>query len=110
MIKSQPNEISLEALRLGDQAEFARLVDAYSGPVYRLGLRMLGNEQDAEDVLQESLIAVWQGAPRFRGEGRVVAWLLSIVHHKALNAIRAKMPALLDEEQEELPDFQHSNQ
>ena len=45
-------ELSLEALIAGDRAEFARLVDAYSSPIYRLGLRMLGNPQDAEDVLQ----------------------------------------------------------
>ena len=47
---------SIEALRSGDRDEFARLVDAYSGPVYRLGLRMLGREQDAEDVLQNTFV------------------------------------------------------
>jgi DNA-directed RNA polymerase specialized sigma24 family protein len=38
-------EISIEALRHGDRREFARLVDAYSGPLYRLALKMLGNAQ-----------------------------------------------------------------
>ena len=51
-------EISLEALIAGDRAEFARLVDAYSSPIYRLGLRMLGTPQDAEDVLQNTFINV----------------------------------------------------
>jgi RNA polymerase sigma-70 factor (ECF subfamily) len=56
MINPQPNEFSLEALRSGDQAEFARLVDTYSGPIYRLGLRILGSSQDAEDVLQNTFL------------------------------------------------------
>ena len=45
---------SLERLRANDREEFARLVDAYSPRIYRLGLRMLGNSQDAEEVLQNT--------------------------------------------------------
>ena len=48
------SEISIEALRGGDRGEFARLVDAYSGPLYRLALKMLGNASDAEDALQNT--------------------------------------------------------
>ena len=58
MNKTMSLEISLEALIAGDRAEFARLVDAYSSPIYRLGLRMLGTPQDAEDVLQNTFINV----------------------------------------------------
>jgi RNA polymerase sigma-70 factor (ECF subfamily) len=58
----------------------------------------------AEDVVQESLVAVWKSAGRFRGEGRVLAWLLSIVHHKALNAIRIQSPVTLDEQVDRLAD------
>ena len=45
MVETISQEISTEALRNGDRAEFAKMVDAYSAPIYRLGLRMLGNEQ-----------------------------------------------------------------
>jgi len=45
MINTTTNEFSLEALRAGDRVEFARMVDAYSAPIYRLGLKMLGNSQ-----------------------------------------------------------------
>ena len=53
-------EISLEALQAGDRVEFARLVDVYSTPVYRLALKMLGNAQDAEDVLQGTFLKAFQ--------------------------------------------------
>ncbi len=56
MNKTMTAEISLEALVAGDRAEFARLVDVYSSPIYRLGLRMLGNSQDAEDILQNTFL------------------------------------------------------
>lgn len=92
MIKSQPNEISLEALRLGDQAEFARLVDAYSGPVYRLGLRMLGNEQDAEDVLQNTFLSALTHISGFEGRSSLSTWLYRIAANEALMAIRRRKP------------------
>ena len=47
---------SLQSLQTGDKAEFAQLVDAYSAQIYRLALKMLGNQQDAEDVLQNTFL------------------------------------------------------
>ena len=56
MNQTMSTEISQEALIAGDRAEFARVVDLYSNPIYRLGLRMLGNSQDAEDILQNTFL------------------------------------------------------
>jgi RNA polymerase sigma-70 factor, ECF subfamily len=50
------NTISLEALKAGDREAFARLVDETSGHIYRVALQILGDDQDAEDVLQETYI------------------------------------------------------
>ena len=47
---------SIEALRDGDRAEFAHIIEQYSPMIYRLGLKMLNNPQDAEDILQETFI------------------------------------------------------
>ena len=49
-------DISLQALQNGDPAEFARVVEANSGYIYRLAMKMLQNPQDAEDILQETFI------------------------------------------------------
>ena len=51
-------EIPLEALREGDRAEFARLVEEYSPMIYRLGLKMLNNPQDAETIRDILIIGV----------------------------------------------------
>lgn len=87
-----PTEVSLEALIAGDRAEFARLVDSYSGPIYRLGLRMLGNPQDAEDILQNTFLNALTHLPRFEGRSSLLTWLYRIAANEALMLIRKKKP------------------
>ena len=86
------NEISLEALIAGDRAEFARLVDEFSSPIYRLGLRMLGNPQDAEDVLQNTFINALTHIQNFEGRSSLATWLYRIAANEALMLIRKKKP------------------
>jgi len=88
---NQP-DISIEALRSGDRAEFARLVDAYSAPIYRLGLRMLGNEQDAEDVLQNTFLNALTHLSSFEGRSSVLTWLYRIAVNESLMAMRRGRP------------------
>ncbi|HEY3311292.1 MAG TPA: sigma-70 family RNA polymerase sigma factor [Anaerolineales bacterium] len=91
-------EISLDALRAGDRTEFARLVDAYSTPVYRLALRMLGDQQDAEDVLQTTFIKAFQHVTGFEGRSSLATWLYRIAANEALMLIRRRKPSIsLDE-------------
>jgi len=87
-------EISLEALIAGDRAEFARLVDAYSSPIYRLGLRMLGNSQDAEDVLQNTFINALTHLSSFEGRSSLSTWRYRIAANEALMLIRKKKPEI----------------
>ena len=83
-------EISVEALRAGDCAEFARLVDAYSAPIYRLGLKMLGTPQDAEDVLQNTFLSALTHLAAFEGRSSISTWLYRIASNEALMQIRRK--------------------
>ncbi len=92
MVNPVPTEFSLAALRAGDQAEFVRLVDAYSGPIYRLGLRMLGNAQDAEDVLQNTFVSALTHLPGFEGRSSISTWLYRIAANEALMLIRRRRP------------------
>ena len=75
----------------GDENALRRLVDAYGQRLYAYALRITGDPAAADEAVQESLVAAWQGAGKYRGEGpgggRVIAWLLGIVHHKALNQV-----------------------
>jgi RNA polymerase sigma-70 factor (ECF subfamily) len=94
-------EISLEALIAGDRAEFARLVDAYSSPIYRLGLRMLGTPQDAEDVLQNTFLNVLTHLSTFEGRSSLSTWIYRIAANEALMLIRKKKPEVNIERSED---------
>ena len=83
-------EFSVDALRAGDRAEFARLVDAYSAPIYRLGLKMLGNPQDAEDVLQNTFLNALTHLADFEGRSSLSTWLYRIASNEALMLLRRK--------------------
>ncbi len=80
----------LEDIRSGDQAAFAALVDQYSPLVYRLALRMLGNPQDAEDVLQETFIKVYQHLDGFNGDSRLSTWIYRIATNETLMLLRKR--------------------
>jgi RNA polymerase sigma-70 factor (ECF subfamily) len=86
------SELDLAALRAGDRAEFARLIDAYSPQVYRLALKMLQNPQDAEDILQETFIKVYNALPNFEGRSSLSTWLYRITTNEALMFLRRKRP------------------
>ncbi len=83
---------SFEALRAGDRREFARLVEAYSGPLYRLALKMLGNVQDAEDVLQNTFLKALQHLHEFEGRSSLSTWLYRIAVNEALMLLRGRRP------------------
>jgi RNA polymerase sigma-70 factor (ECF subfamily) len=87
-----PTSFSLEALRDGDRAEFARLVEAYSPLIYRLGVKMLGDEQDAEDMLQETFIKAYRHIATFDGRSSPSTWLYRIAANEALMVLRRKRP------------------
>ena len=91
----QPRELSLEALQAGDRAEFARLVDAYSGPIYRLALKILGDPQDAEDVLQETFIKAYRHVRQFEGRSSFSTWLYRIASNEAFMLLRRRQPDAL---------------
>jgi RNA polymerase sigma-70 factor (ECF subfamily) len=88
------SEISIEALRRGDRGEFARVVDAYSGPLYRLALKMLGNASDAEDALQNTFLKAFQHVDTFEGRSSLSTWLYRIVSNEALMMLRKRRPEI----------------
>lgn len=87
-------ELSLQALKDGDRAEFARLVDAYSPQTYRVALKMLSNAQDAEDVLQNTFMKAMQALPTFEGRSSLSTWLYRIAVNEALMLLRRSKPEL----------------
>lgn len=84
--------------RRGDADAFGQLVAAYRDTVFRLALRMCGNEADADEVAQEAFLDAWRGLPNFRGESRFSTWLYQLTTHAAIDLLRRekRQPATED--------------
>src|SRR5687767_4498457 len=80
----------LARARQGDSEAFCLLVERHSRAAFRLAFRMTGNEQDAEDVVQESLIKAYRHLGRFETRADFGTWLHRIVANCALDVIRAR--------------------
>ena len=79
----------LDLARAGDAAAFAALVDPHRTELQVHCYRMLGSVQDAEDALQETLLAAWVGLAGFEGRSSLRTWLYRIATHVCLNALRS---------------------
>ncbi len=98
-----PDRQLLQRIAAGDEDALRQLYDLYGQRLYAYALRVTGDPASAEEAVQESLVAAWLGAGKFRGQGRVVAWLHGIVHHKALNQLRGRAIDSLDDREQEPP-------
>jgi len=94
MVATAQSEVSLELLQSGNRTEFTRLVEIASPAIYRLGLKMLGNPQDAEDILQTTFLKALQSLDEFEGRSNPMTWLYRIAVNEALMLIRKRRPEL----------------
>lgn len=76
--------------REGDSDAHFRLYKLYSKAMYNVGFRITGNEEDAEDALQEAFISAFRSLDNYRGDATFGAWLKRIVVNKAINLVRQK--------------------
>ncbi len=76
--------------KAGDADAFGQLVERNEAKVYGLCLKMLGNQEDAEDCLQEVFIKAYKALPGFREEARFSTWLYRIAYNEALMKMRKK--------------------
>ncbi|MFZ6029016.1 MAG: RNA polymerase sigma factor [Chloroflexota bacterium] len=100
---SQPETDLLQRIAHGDEDALRQLYAAYGQRMFAFALRLTGDSALAEDVTQDSLVAIWQGAGRYRQKSRALTWVLGIVHHKALNAVRGRASVSV-ETMIEMPD------
>lgn len=90
-----PSDADLVArLDAGDPHAMPLLYGRYSRPAYSLARRICGDRDLAEDVIQEVFLALWRQPARYRStRGTFRTWLLTVVHHKAVDAVRRRHTA-----------------
>lgn len=88
------DEELLAAASEGHEIAIERLYDRYGAQMYGLALRITGDPGLAQDVVQESFVAIWRNSTRFDpGRASARTWMLTLVHHRAIDAIRRRRPA-----------------
>jgi RNA polymerase sigma-70 factor (ECF subfamily) len=80
----------LEGLRAGEPAAFRRLVELNSASVYNVALKMLSDEHEAEDVLQETFLSAFEAIERFEGRSQLSTWLYRIAYNASLMRLRKR--------------------
>src|SRR3954453_22209685 len=79
----------ISRIRAGDRRAVDDLYDRFRLPAFALARRILADDALAEDVLQDVFLSIWRDPAAFDGaRGSVASWLLAVVHHKAVDAVR----------------------
>jgi RNA polymerase sigma-70 factor (ECF subfamily) len=87
----EPSDATAVAqVRLGNSDAFRVLVDRHTHSVFRLAFRMTGNEQDAEDLVQETFLRAYKQIGKFDGRASFSTWLYRIAANCSLDLIRAR--------------------
>ncbi len=92
--RKSPAELSDEALvaraRQRDTAAFEELLGRHEDKVYRLVSRIMKNDADAQEVLQESFLSAWRNLDKFQGQSQFSSWLYRVAANAALMALRTR--------------------
>lgn len=76
--------------KAGNYGAFEELVNRYEKKIYRLGLNVTGNPEDAEDLLQETFLKAFQHLPTFREDSRFYTWIVRIAINEGLMKLRKR--------------------
>ncbi|MGV6848174.1 MAG: sigma-70 family RNA polymerase sigma factor [Marinibacterium sp.] len=86
-----PLDHLIPRIALGDRGAFDALYARTSGRLFAVAVRIMKNRAEAEDVLQEAFIRIWQRADRFRpGRAPAISWLVTLTRNLAIDRLRAR--------------------
>jgi RNA polymerase sigma-70 factor (ECF subfamily) len=89
------DNLLVERIRRGEQEAFGELYDRYAPLALGLALRVVRDRFAAEDVVHDAFVAIWQRIDRFdRSRGSLRAWLLTVVHNRAIDRVRRARPTM----------------
>ena len=88
-IRSLADEELIYLMQAGDPRAFELIYDRHGGAAFSLAYRIAGERAAAEDITQEAFLSIWRSRRRYEPErGSVRAWVLGIVHHRAIDGLR----------------------
>jgi RNA polymerase sigma factor (sigma-70 family) len=83
----------LRSVAAGDAASLARLYERHAGPLFGYLYRLAGDRMTAEEILQDTMLAVWRSAAAFEGRSKVSTWLFGVARRQAHNRLRGRASA-----------------
>ena len=88
-LRSLADEDVMQLVRRGDARAFEIIYERHSAAAFSLAYRMMGTRSGAEDVTQDAFLSLWRSGARYdQARGSVRTWVLGIVHHRAIDALR----------------------
>lgn len=89
-LKALTDDALVARAKTGEFASFEELVGRHEERVYRLAMRLVRNETDAQEVVQETLLSAWRNLPRFEGKSQFGSWVYRIAANAALMLLRSR--------------------
>ena len=93
---TQSDIYSIDKVLAGDRNAYAMLVDKYKGMVYTIALKILRNNEEAEETAQDAFIKAYQSLSKFKRESKFSTWLYRIVYNAAISKTRKKVLQKVD--------------
>jgi RNA polymerase sigma-70 factor, ECF subfamily len=84
------DETLVERARAKDEAAFEELVNRYENKLYRLAMRFVRNETDAQEILQDAFLSAWRNLPTFEGRAQFGSWMYRVTVNAALMLLRSR--------------------
>ena len=84
------DQIYIDRVLEGDTNAFAYLIDKYKNMAYTVAIKIVKNEEDAEEVAQDSFLKAYQKLDSFKGDSKFSTWLYTIVYRNSISKIRKK--------------------
>jgi RNA polymerase sigma-70 factor (ECF subfamily) len=107
-----PADIDLLArMRRADETALAALYDRYAGLVITVALRVVGDREVAEEILQDTFLRCWNGVETYQpARGHVAGWLMGIARNRAIDVLRSRQHRARQRERTALPDADDPHQ
>jgi RNA polymerase sigma-70 factor (ECF subfamily) len=84
------DEILVERARAKDEVAFEELIGRYEDKLYRLAMRFVRNETDAQEILQDAFLSAWRNLPTFEGRAQFGSWMYRVTVNAALMLLRSR--------------------